>query len=85
MTMTFDEPILSAHDEETLSRAIEAGLLADHAAVTSGREVWSSTNVLPEGHPGVPGEVFFDRSGFTFGSPHLALYRRAELLSLIHI
>ena len=54
-------------------------LLADHAAVTSGREVWSSTNVLPEGHPGVPGEVFFDRSGFTFGSPHLALYRRAEL------
>ncbi len=54
-------------------------LLADHAAVTSGREVWSSTNVLPEGHPGVPGEVFFDRSGFTFGSPHLALYRRDEL------
>lgn len=31
MTMTFDEPILSAHDEETLSRAIEAGLLARHA------------------------------------------------------
>ena len=54
-------------------------LLADVAAVTSGREVWSSTNVLPEGHPGVPGEVFYDRAGFTFGSPHLALYRRAEL------
>lgn len=54
-------------------------LLTDHAAVTSGREVWSSTNVLPEGHPGVPGEVFYDRSGFTFGSPHLALYRRVEL------
>lgn len=55
------------------------GLLSDHAAVTSGREVWSQTNVLPEGHVGVPGEVFYDRSGFIFGSPHLALYRRAEL------
>src|SRR5690606_2098762 len=48
-------------------------------AVTSGRELWSDHNVLPEGHIGVNGEYFFDRDGFTFGSPHLALYRRATL------
>lgn len=48
-------------------------------AVTSGKEVWSDGNVLPEGHPGVPGEVFFDREGFVFGSPHLAIYRRDAL------
>lgn len=49
------------------------------AAVTSGREVWSSTNVIPENHPGVAGEFFFDRDGFVFGSPHLSLYRRDRL------
>ncbi len=54
-------------------------LLRDHAAVTSGTEVWSESNVIPENHPGVPGEFFFDRHGFVFGSPHLALYRRDAL------
>lgn len=54
-------------------------LLQDHEAVTSGREVWSDDNVVPEGHPGVAGEFFFDRSGFVFGSPHLALYCREAL------
>jgi hypothetical protein len=50
-------------------------LLADHAAVTSGREVWNDDNVVPEGHPGVGGRHFFTADGFVFGSPHLALYR----------
>lgn len=55
-------------------------ILADGAAVvTSGTEVWSDTNVLPPGHVGVPGEVFYDRDGFVFGSPHLAIYDRAVL------
>ena len=54
-------------------------LLDDHDAVTSGTEVWSDHNVIPENHPGVPGECFYDRNGFVFGSPHLALYRRAAL------
>lgn len=58
---------------------IFAELLDDHAAVTSGVEVWSDSNVIPENHPGVAGEFFYDRNGFVFGSPHLALYRRAEL------
>lgn len=54
-------------------------LLADHAAVTSGTEVWSDDNLVPVDHPGVAGEHFVDRAGFVFGSPHLALYRRAAL------
>lgn len=54
-------------------------LLADHAAVTAGKEVWSDDNLVPDGHPGVAGEHFFTRDGFTFGSPHLALYRRDAL------
>ncbi len=55
-------------------------LLADGcAAVTSGKEVWSEDNLVPVGHVGVAGEHFFDREGFVFGSPHLALYDRAVL------
>jgi hypothetical protein len=50
-----------------------------YSAVTSGTEVWSDDNVIPEGHLGVPGESFYDRNGFVFGSPHLALYDRAAL------
>src|SRR5690606_7838437 len=42
-------------------------------------EVWSTTNVVPEGHFGVAGEHFYDRDGFTFGGPHLVLYRRDAL------
>jgi hypothetical protein len=49
------------------------------AAVTSGKEVWSDDNLVPVDHPGVAGEHFFDRKGFVFGSPHLALYNRARL------
>jgi hypothetical protein len=57
-----------------------ARILADGAGVvTSGTEVWSDDNMIPEGHPGVAGEFFFDRDGFVFGSPHLAIYERAAL------
>lgn len=55
-------------------------LLAEADAVTSGREVWSSTNVRPVDHPGVSGEHFFDQDGYVFGSPHFAIYRRSALL-----
>lgn len=51
-------------------------LLEGADVATSGSEVWSDTNVLPEGQLGVSGEFFYDRDGYTFGSPHLALYRR---------
>lgn len=54
-------------------------LLAGNAAVTSGKEVWSDDNLVPVDHVGVAGEHFFDRTGFVFGSPHLAVYRRAAL------
>lgn len=54
-------------------------LLDGHDAVTSGREVWSESNVVPVDHPGVAGEFFYDRAGFVFGSPHLGLYRREAL------
>lgn len=56
-----------------------AGLLADHDAVTSGKEVWTGDNLVPVGHQGVAGEFFFDQDGFVFGSPHLAIYRRTAL------
>lgn len=57
-----------------------ADLLAEGAAaVTSGKEVWSDDNLVPVDHPGVAGEFFFDRNGFVFGSPHLAIYDRAAL------
>lgn len=56
------------------------GLLVDHDAVTSGKEVWSDHNVRPAEHPGVNGEYFFDQDGYVFGSPHLAIYRRAPLV-----
>ena len=56
-----------------------AALADDHEGVTSGKEVWIESNVRPDGHPGVNGEVFFDRDGYVFGSPHFAIYRRAAL------
>ncbi len=58
-------------------------LLATNAAVTSGREVWSTDNVRPDQHPGVSGEHFYDHDGYTFGSPHLAMYRRAAVAETI--
>jgi hypothetical protein len=59
-------------------------LAAGNAAVTSGKEVWSDDNFIPVDHPGVAGEFFFDRAGFVFGSPHLALYDRAVLDETAH-
>ncbi|MEZ5178290.1 MAG: hypothetical protein R2746_08395 [Acidimicrobiales bacterium] len=56
-------------------------LLDDADAVTSGAEVWSDRNVRPVDHPGVSGEHFFDQDGYTFGSPHFAIYRRAPLVA----
>ena len=58
-------------------------LLDDHAAVTSGREVWSDHNTRPADHIGVNGEYFFDQDGFAFGSPHVAVYRAGPLRSTI--
>lgn len=55
-------------------------LLRGRAAVTSGVELWSSHNVRPADNIGVSGEFFYDQDGFVFGSPHLAIYRRAPLL-----
>ena len=53
------------------------GVLEDGATgVTSGRGIWSSSDVVPEGHPGVNGEYFYSRDGYLFGSPHFAIYRR---------
>ncbi len=57
-----------------------AELLGGADAVTSGKEVWSDHNVRPLEHPGVSGEHFFDQDGYTFGSPHFAIYRRSALL-----
>jgi hypothetical protein len=54
-------------------------LVGDVVAVSSATEVWSTTNVVPEGSWGVAGEHFYDRDGFTFGGPHLVLYRRDAL------
>jgi hypothetical protein len=49
------------------------------AGVTSGKGVWTDDVVVPAGHPGVPGECFYSRGGYLFGSPHFAMYRRAPL------
>ena len=56
-----------------------AVLDAGAAGVTSGRGVWSTSDVVPEGHAGVNGEYFWSRDGFLFGSPHFAMYRRAAI------
>jgi len=48
-------------------------------AVSSGRGVWAETDVVPVGHRGVNGEYFFSQSGYVFGGPHFAMYRRATL------
>jgi hypothetical protein len=49
------------------------------AGVTSGKGVWTDSVVVPAGHPGVPGECFYSRDGYLFGSPHFAMYNRAPL------
>ena len=47
--------------------------------MTSGKELWSDSNVLPEGHIGLNGEYFFRADGYVFGSPHFAIYDRQGL------
>lgn len=54
-------------------------IVMKHDAVTSGKEVWVDDNVLPDGAAGVGGRHFYDSRGFTFGSPHFAMYRRTAL------
>jgi hypothetical protein len=71
-------------DPDIKANAPFVGPLARHlvgpcAVATSGTEVWSVDNLVPPGHPGVAGEHFATRDGFTFGSPHFALYRREPL------
>jgi hypothetical protein len=48
-------------------------------AATSGRGVWSETDHIPAGHPGVNGEYFYSTDGFLFGSPHFAVYDRVAV------
>lgn len=79
-----DGPYFATIDPDIKAKApfldVFTGLLdAGAAAVTSGREVWSTDNLVPVDHPGVAGEHFYDRKGFVFGSPHLAIYARAAL------
>jgi hypothetical protein len=62
---------------EPFADALDAGC----AGVTSGKGVWTDDVVVPAGHPGVPGECFYSRDGYLFGSPHFAMYRRAPLLA----
>lgn len=57
-------------------------LAAGAAGITSGRGIWSATDVIPEGHPGVNGEYFYGADGYLFGSPHFAMYRRDALLDV---
>lgn len=77
---THDGELFGLIDPDIRARGPFVGALldamGDGAAVTSGTEVWTTSNVLPEGQLGVSGEYFFSRDGFTFGSPHLAVYRR---------
>lgn len=79
-----DGPVFAAIDPDIKANGPFVGdLLAlldgDVVAVSSATEVWSADNVVPEGHWGVAGEHFYDRDGFTFGGPHLVLYRRDAL------
>ena len=79
-----DGPVFAAIDPDIKANGpfvepLLALLVDDVVAVSSATEVWSTTNVVPEGHVGVAGEHFYDRDGFTFGGPHLVLYRRDAL------
>jgi hypothetical protein len=79
-----DGPVFAAIDPDIKANApfvdeLLALLTDDVVAVSSATEVWSTTNVVPEGSWGVAGEHFYDRDGYTFGGPHLVLYRRDAL------
>lgn len=52
-------------------------LAGDCDAVSSARGVWCESDVVPVGHPGLAGEFFYSPTGFVFGGPHFAIYRRA--------
>ena len=54
-------------------------ILSKCDAVTSGKEVWTDSNVLPADQVGVGGRHFYDTRGFIFGSPHFAMYSRDTL------
>lgn len=54
-------------------------LLAKHSVVSSGVEVWSTSNLVPAGQPGVAGENFYTADGFVFGGPHFTMYHRDVL------
>ena len=79
-----DGPVFAAIDPDIKANApfvddLLALLVGDVVAVSSATEVWSTSNVVPEGGWGVAGEHFYDRDGYTFGGPHLVLYRRDAL------
>lgn len=56
-------------------------LLTEHEAVTSGAEIWTDENVVPDDHigMGLGGRHFYDRDGFVYGCPHMAMYHRSAL------
>lgn len=56
-----------------------ARLADDCAAVSSGRGIWTETDRVPEGHQGIAGEHFYSPTGYVYGSPHFAMYRRGPL------
>ena len=56
-----------------------ARLTGGCVAVSSGKGVWSDTDRIPAGHPGVNGEYFYSTDGFLFGSPHFAVYQRSAI------
>jgi hypothetical protein len=59
-----------------------AQTLRDYDILSSGAEVWTDDNVVPQNHLGVGigGRHFYHPNGFVYGCPHLAMYRRAPLL-----
>jgi hypothetical protein len=91
------DAVLAARDDGEFFCFVDPDILAERpylrefadaldsgcAAVTSGKGVWTDDDVVPPGHPGVPGECFYSPDGYLFGSPHFAMYRRAPLLETI--
>ncbi len=91
------DAVLAARDDGAYFCFVDPDILAERsylgefadaldggcAAVTSGRGVWSDDDVVPAGHPGLPGECFYSREGYVFGSPHFAMYRRGPLVETI--
>jgi hypothetical protein len=83
-----DGEFFSFIDPDILATGPFVGAFADAlagscAGVTSGRGVWVDDTRVPPGHPGVAGEHFYSQDGYLFGSPHLAIYRRAPLAETV--